>query len=75
MFAILVENQSCENKPWDRIPRDSPWEEEVPETRAAIVLKGVEVGVGTAEVVELHELVGWGLDEKGADHLSGEENI
>ena len=58
MFAILVENQSCENKPWDRIPWDSPWEEEVPETRAAIVLKGVEVGVGTAEVVELHELVG-----------------
>ena len=58
MFAILVQNQPCENKPWDRIPWDSPWEEEVPETRAAIVLKGVEVGVGTAEVVELHELVG-----------------
>ena len=60
------------NRPWDWISRNAPWKEEVPQAWPSIVLKGVEVGFGVPEVVELHELVGGGLDEEGSNHLRGE---
>ena len=47
-----------EGTPWDRISRDAAREEEVPETWSSVVLERVEVGLGVAKVVELHELVG-----------------
>ena len=59
------------NGPWDWIPWNAPREEEVPQAGPSIVLKRVEVGFGVPKVVELHELVGGGLDEEGANHLSG----
>ena len=47
-----------EGTPWNRISRDAAREEEVPETWSSVVLERVEVGLGVAKVVELHELVG-----------------
>ena len=58
-----------EGTPWNRISRDAAREEEVPETWSSVVLERVEVGLGVAKVVELHELVGWGFDEERAHHL------
>ena len=46
------------NIPWNRISRDAAREKEVPETWSSVVLERVEVGLGVAKVVELHELVG-----------------
>ena len=63
------------NGPWDWIPWNAPREEEVPQAGPSIVLKRVEVGFGVPKIVELHELVGGGLDEEGANHLSGKEAI
>lgn len=44
-------------------------EEEIPEAWVAIMLKWVVVRVAVAKVVELHELISWGLDEEGSHHL------
>ena len=63
------------NRPWDWISGNAPWKEEVPQAWSSIVLKGVEVGFGISEVVELHELVGGGLDEEGSNHLKVEGTI
>ncbi len=45
------------------------WEQEVPEGGLPVVLEGVVPGGGRAQVVELHELIGGGFDEEGADQL------
>ena len=46
------------NIPWNRISRNATREEKVPKTWSSVVLERVEVGLGVAKVVELHELVG-----------------
>ena len=44
-------------------------EEEVPEAGLPVMLKWIVVRVAVAKVVELHELVSWGLDEERSHHL------
>ena len=55
---------------------DSSWnrwlfsrKEEVPQGVSSIVLKGVKVVVSSSQGVELHEFIGGGFDEEGANKL------